>query len=379
MRLDLTGLTVGPSQEWGNIRLVPLLRDRPIEGLRLDARLYDDDMTIVDLDGRTSYLSYIPHGFVATWGEDEVGAAYGTQLRGSKRPAVPHSRIAVKKRMARRVATNRLRFLPLHLAIEGYLSLHFGGPTIAWESWSQQAIRRGLSPRVEQAYSGGQVSGLSDALRVFEILSDQCGVIVYVADAFASAFVTPDARDYRALHPTLVRDLYGELVWQYGLVARPVPPVPVGWDDAYVDDLNDIRRNVTRLEREWESFHNDSMAVELLRSNEFSAERIYKLGTFTLSRFTPSFARDTQSHVGEYITDHKGRIAYLKTFKLSTAQARRGWTLNQLADADWDLDRAAEAAGTSTSDMVNRLDRLGYGFLVREDLLHRFRGRRRAS
>src|SRR4051812_370152 len=66
-----------------------------------------------------------------------------TPARGTTSPA-----------MARRIDKDRLRFLPLHLALEGYLALSFGGPEIAWEEWSRRAIDNGLSPRAEEAYTG---------------------------------------------------------------------------------------------------------------------------------------------------------------------------------------------------------------------------------
>src|SRR5690606_35292178 len=161
------------------------------------------------------------------------------------------------RRMARKAGRNRLRFLPLQMALEGYLALHFGGPEIAWEEWARRAVAKGpsprceeaylgqegrgleealrvfeirpgqlarravakgLSPRCEEVYLGLEVRGLEEALRVFEIHPGQCGVMVYVADALASAFVTPHPDDYRALHPTLIEDLFGELVYVYGLL-----------------------------------------------------------------------------------------------------------------------------------------------------------------
>src|SRR6266540_1565225 len=62
----------------------------------------------------------------------------------------------------RRSAGSRLRFLPQHLALEGYLALHFGGPEVAWEEWSRRAIAQGLSPRCEAAYVGAEVPGLDE-------------------------------------------------------------------------------------------------------------------------------------------------------------------------------------------------------------------------
>lgn len=199
-RLDLTGLATRPSQVWNAVRLVPLVRDEPVEDLRLSPQLYGDGAGLVEVGPRHAYISYIPHGFVATWTADGSPAAtYGTQLSadGASAPAATMG-LRLHRRMARRQAKDRLRFLPMHLALEGYLALHFGGPTVAWEEWSQRAIRRGLSPRVEEAYAGTEVHGLADALRVFEIHPHQCGVMVYVADALAAAFVVPHPDDYRA-------------------------------------------------------------------------------------------------------------------------------------------------------------------------------------
>ena len=133
--------------------------------------------------------------------------AYGTALGDRVPPRMP---VRSHHRLARKEGSNRLRFLPLHLALEGYLALHFGGPSVLWAEWSERAVRSGLSPRAEEAYRGAEVRGLADALRVFEIHHGQCGVLVYVADALAAAFAVPHPEDYRALHPTLVHDLFGE-------------------------------------------------------------------------------------------------------------------------------------------------------------------------
>ena len=65
--LDLTGLTAGPSQVWGGIRLVPLLRAEPVTDLRLHRQVYGDGPGLVELGPRDHYLSYIPHGFVADY------------------------------------------------------------------------------------------------------------------------------------------------------------------------------------------------------------------------------------------------------------------------------------------------------------------------
>ncbi|WP_233587324.1 hypothetical protein [Corallococcus sp. CA049B] len=50
-RLPLTGLRLAPSQVWGSIRLVPVLRDDIPGDLRITRRSYDEDVSVVSLQG----------------------------------------------------------------------------------------------------------------------------------------------------------------------------------------------------------------------------------------------------------------------------------------------------------------------------------------
>lgn len=382
MRLDLTGLTTRAAQVWGGVRLVPLTRDEPITGLRLHARAYGDDPGLVEVGSRTHYVSYIPHGFVATWTDDDTPvAAYGTQMTargtpakrgaGGDEPPAHGMRLRFHRRMARRVERNRLRFLPLHLAVEGYLALHFGGPRVVWEEWSQRAMRRGLSPRVEEAYAGVEVAGLADALKHFEIHPGQCGVLVYVADALASAFVVPHPDDYRALHATLVQDMYGELVHYYATQAMPAPRFDVRLPDD-VASLADLRAAAARERAEWACFHDATMADGLL-GESYATNHVYRMGDYALSRFLPTFRLKQENHIGELITDRDGRTAYLKTFRLSEAQIRRGHLLTNLAAHDWHLPTTATALGITEDQLGLRLHAAGFGALLREDVLAHYR------
>ncbi|WP_097985004.1 ARPP-2 domain-containing protein [Streptomyces sp. f150] len=378
-RLELTGLTAGPAQVWGGVRLVPLIREAPVAGLRLHREVYEGlGAGIVELGPRERYLSYIPHGLVADWSGEKDGrgpgagrqsAAYGTQFgvgdapRAIPLPPVPHHR------MAKRRPGDRLRFLPLHLALEGYLALHFGGPSTAWEEWSRTALRDGLSPRAEDAYLGRSVRGLADALRIFEIHPGQCGVMVYVSDALAAAFVVPHPDDYRLLHASLVEDLYGELVHQYALYGAPVAGTPVRIGGAeHIRDLGELRSAARAQERAWAEAHDTLFARELLDTS-YAFDRVYRMKSFTLWRFLPPFVRDGGGqHIGETITDHKGQVAYLKTFRLSDAQIRRGHLLRTVAGADWELDRAAAALGSSREELVRRMRAAGFSALLKSSL-----------
>ncbi|MEV0824188.1 ARPP-2 domain-containing protein [Nonomuraea rubra] len=366
--IDLTGLDTRPAQTWGAMRLVPLVRREPIEDLRLHAKVYGDEAGMVLLPDRTLYTAYVPHAFVASWtGDGTPAAAYGTQLGQPLR----HVGVRTRRRMARRVDTNRLRFLPLHLAVEGFLALHFGGPEIAWEEWSRQAIAHGLSPRAEDAYTGAEVRGLDDALKVFEIYPGQCGLLLYAGDTLASAFVVPHPEDYRALHPTLIRDLYGELIYEYALF-YPARDFPAAIDESAVSSLADLRAEAERHEREWAGFHDSVMAAGLLRAPA-RVEEVYRMGPYTLSRFLPSFQRKSENHIGETITGADGRTAYLKTFRLSEAQSRRGHLLSELAAHGWNLAATAATLRISVPLLAARLERSGFGHLLRQDVMDAYR------
>ncbi|WP_329520320.1 ARPP-2 domain-containing protein [Spirillospora sp. NBC_01491] len=370
----LEGLDTGPAQTWGSVRLVPLVRDEPVPHLRLHRRAYAEGSPVVDVGDGTSYTSFIPHAFVATYvdGEDPA-ASYGTRLL-DKDLRRPPSRVPVQKtrRMARRVAKDRLRFLPQHLAVEGYLALHFGGPEIAWEEWSRSALSHGLSPRAERAYTGARVQGLEDALRVFEILPGQCGVLVYVLDALAGAFAVPHPDDYRALHATLIEDLYGEQIYQYGLLGLHVQDMAARIDDTSVRSLADLRAQAALRQREWAEFHDDVMAARLF-DREGSYKHVQYIDDFVLSRFLPSFALRRENHIGEVITGEGGGVAYLKTFRLSDSQVKRGYLLSRLAAHGWNIADTAAALGTDATGLGLRLERAGFGYLLRKDVLNRYR------
>lgn len=371
MRLDLAGLRTGPSQAWGALRLVPLLRDRPVEGLRLHRIAYSEEprWSEVKLSSKISYYSYIPHGFVADWnrdtGDHSQSAAFGTQIV-DRRSTVRGMQMQVHRRMTQKVGKQRARFLPLHFAIEGYLTLHFDGPDIAWREWSDRVLRNGLSPRIEASYRGDAVTGLRDALKVFEIHEGQCGVLVYAADALAAAFAVPHPEDYRELHPTLVLDHFGELIYQYALMMPPVQEFRAAIaEDEDIDSLAKLRAAAEAQSRQWAEFHDRVMAGALL-DREYTAARGYRMGPFDLVRFRPAFKPGEENHIGEVIVGGDGAIAYLKTYRLSEAQVRRGYLLELLASHNWRLSAAAKAIGTTPEDLRARIRAAGFETMLRQ-------------
>jgi hypothetical protein len=265
-----------------------------------------------------------------------------------------------------------VHFVPHQTALEAFLPLTFRVPSIAWSEWSTRAFRRGLPRQEDPQYLGYDVEGLADALRVFEIHPGQCGVLVYVADALASAVVTPHPDDYRALHPSLVEDGFGELIWRYAHLHGESPDFVPHLDESAIDTIADLRMAITVAQREWSEFHQEVMAAGLLDA-EYVFTEDYRMEQYTLRRFRPHFVPGSEAHVGEAITDADGRLAFLRTFRLSATQSRRGRLLRTLSDHDWNLEAAAAGMDLVVPALVARIDAAGYGGLFRQDVLDRFR------
>ncbi|MES2463863.1 MAG: hypothetical protein V4671_25110 [Armatimonadota bacterium] len=377
--IDLAGLEIAPSQVFGTVRLVPLLRPGGGDDLRLSQRRYREDRAMVALSGNDleepdlAYFAYVPHGLVLSWTDNGTAAevAFGGQIRkpdGIRSGKNPLCTTRVLHRMAKREAGNQLRFLPLHLAMEGFLEMFFSGPTIKWDEYSRQALRDGLSPRSESVVPGAYLSGLEDALRVFEIHERQVGVLLFVADALASAFVTSTAEDYRALHLTLLQDFYGELIYQYGLLYETSIPLSVAIDAESVTDLSDLRAAAKKARASWGAFHG-FQASDLI-GRQALVRHVYSAGPFTLERFITDLDPSAENHIGERIRrTATGELMYLKTYRLSAAQTRRVYLLSKIAACDWNLDAAAALLQTDRNGLVLRLTKAGFGYLLKPEIL----------
>lgn len=374
-QLGLQGLRVAPSQVYGNFRLVPVLRDTVRGDLRLAPRKYQDGFTVVSLGGEPmapglKYASYIPHGLVMSWDNQQVEAVVETRLvkpDGKQLKVGPFS-LRVMHRMVRREDRQRLRLLPLHLAMEGFLALHFAGPEIAWREYSRESLSTGLSPRIEQSVPGWASAAFSQALRVFEIHEQQVGVLIYRADVLLSAFIVAHPDDYRALHQPMLEDFYGELLLQYGFL-EAVAPLGGSIDERRVSSLKDLRAELSRLRQDWADFLQGTMGGGLLRTH-VSATPVYEAGPFTLERFVTSLEPSAENHLGELILrEEDGTIEYLKTYRLSAAQTRRAYLLKQLAAAGWSLDDAASNLRTTKEELIVRIHNAGFGHLLKPEVL----------
>ncbi|MFG3343098.1 hypothetical protein [Glycomyces sp. NPDC048151] len=366
-RLTFDGLQTRPGQVWGGIRLVPLVRAESITSLRLHPNGFSEEPA----RAYEPRCCYSPHGLAAEWTDDGTAVpALGTALRMPSRTV--RKSLRPKTKLERRT---RVRFVPHQTALEAFLPLTFKGPNIAWDEWSARAFSRSLPHQPDNLHAGYDVEGLADALRVFEIHHGQCGVLLYVADALAAAVVTPHPDDYRALHPTLVEDAFGELIWRYAHLHAESPDFRARLDADAIESLADLRAAIGAARREWAEFHDGVMAAGLMDADYvFTGE--YQMERFTLQRFRPRFEPGRESHVGEAITDDDGRLAYLRTFRLSEAQSRRGRLLQTLAE-HWNLEDAAAAMGIAVPALAARLDAAGYGLLLRRDRLDHYRAANR--
>lgn len=382
--LSLDGLDVAPAQTWGSVRLVPLIRRRVRDDLRLAARRYDEDLAVVALDGRPGdpglrYCSFVPHGMVVSWSDDgspvvSHGAALAKARADGKVLGTRALRLRALHRMVKREAQGRLRLLPLHLAMEGFLSLCFGGPEIAWSDYARETLAHGLSPRCERSVRGRAIEGLGEALRVFEIHERQVGVLVFVADALAAAFVVPHPDDYRALHTSLLEDFYGELLYRHGLLYPEVAPAFATLDESRVRSLADLRAGLGRLRDDWARFA-EAMAAGVL-GVELCVEQVYRMKPFRLERFLPDRPPGEESHIGESIVRDDGELMYLKTYRLSDAQVRRAFLLRTLSQHGWKLDEAAAALKSTRVELIKRLSNAGLGYLLAPRVLEEAQAKR---
>lgn len=372
--LNLSGVRIGAPQVCGAIRLVPLLREPAnIPGdLRLALRRYNEPAADVAVSEHIHYFSYVPHAMVLRFNTDDTPvAAWGGQLERTADAKQRESRFAsvrLLERMAKREDKNQVRLLPLHLAMEGFLALYFGGPEIAWEEYSNQVRRTGFSPRSESSLSGARIDGLAEALRVFEIARNQCGVLVFVADALASVFLLPHPDDYRAMHDTLLQDFYGDLLAQYALMYSDVAPALALPDTARVRTVADLQSVAAGLRADW-SRYGETLAAGLLKSRPLRTQTVREMGPFRLSRFMTDLDLSGENHLGEAVTRAgTGETLYAKSYRLSASQTKRAFFLQQLAAAEWELDRAAANLHMERHDLVLRIEKAGFDYLFTQQV-----------
>jgi hypothetical protein len=356
--ISLQNLEVAPSQIWGAVRLVPLIRKDFREDLRLAKRSYNTSV-IVGADHNTFYHSYVPHGLILNWSDDGSPiASLGGQLGHRDQQ---FGAVKVLRRVAQREDKNSLRFLPLEMAIEGFMGMFFRGPTIAWQEYSRRARDQGLSPRMEYSITGRSISDLSEALRVFEVHENQVGVLLFIGEILATAFIVPHPADYRALHETLLTDAYGETFYYSGLYGQ-AQELNCTIADQKVQDLADLRLALEHMRQDWSEFQ--SMMGADLWQRTIQSQLIYQAGAFSLQRFITDLDRTRPNYIGESIVDDQGCLQYLKIYGLSAIQTRRAYLLQELDRHDWQLEKAAISLNETLVSLVKRLEKANLGYII---------------
>ncbi len=371
--LSLDGLTPAASQVWGSVRIVPLLRDAPREDLRLMRRPYDADVAVVTHPGggpQRYYAAYVPQGLVVSWGDDaqamaatqtRVAVQRANKARAKVVDACAGLRVQVMRRMVQREGNNTLRLLPMHLAIEGFLSMHFGGPDIAWDDLHPEAVRYGMCFASTPAIVGHALDDLPSAVQRFELHEGQCGVLLFVGDLLASAFVVSHPDDYRALHSSVLDDLYADVLMHYQAYDSP-PSWRVSLGDAPVASLAELGARLEAARAEWAAW--ELSLGEALLERAVTSARVYEAGPFHLERFITDLNPARSNHIGEALRDEKGQVQYLKTFALNAQQVRRASALSALASQGWSLSRAAQAQGVELAFYIKQLCQMGLGWLI---------------
>ncbi len=360
--ITLHNLEIAPSQIWGSIRLVPLLRKDFREDLRLAKRSYNSRV-VVSVANSTFYHSYVPHGLVLNWSDHgEAVVSLGGQLSDKSHQ---FDGVKVMRRMAQREDKNSLRFLPLEMAMEGFMGMFFKEPAIAWQEYSRRSRSTGLSPRTEYSITGRSISDLSEALRVFEIHENQVGVLLFVGEMLATAFVLPHPEDYRDLHETLLTDAYGETFYYYGLYGQ-AQELKCTIENQNIHNLADLRSALTKMRQEWSDVQ--SMMGKDLLQRPIQSQQIYQAGAFSLQRFITDLDRTRTNYIGESIVDDNGDLQYLKIYGLSAVQTRRAYLLQTLDRHDWQLENAATSLNETLPSLVKRMEKADLGYLIDQQI-----------
>jgi hypothetical protein len=374
--LSLKGLSPAPGQVWGAVRLVPLIRDKVREDLRIQMQRHASPHQQVVVQGRKdvpklTYTSYIPHGLIVSHGDGagDVHVSWQTALgkkANTSRGSTQFCKANRLHRMVKRIGPSSVRMLPMHMALEGFLALHFGGPDIAYDYYSKRSLRFGLTPRVEYGITGLTIPELGEALSRFEIHPGQCGMLIYVADALASAFVVSHPDDYRRLHSSVLSDMYAELFWYYGMQYDGVQTFGLKLDAQRVQDMESLRAEYARARGELGEFEAMVMGAELIeRAVRF--DKLYGMKRFELQRFITDFGEFNEpvNHIGERIVRADGTLEYLKTFRLSAQQVQKARLLDLLARHQWDLKAASWASGRPMWQLKDDIIKTGFGYILK--------------
>jgi len=371
-KLELQGLSVGPPQILGHIRIVPILRPsfkaNPSQ-LRMMIQNYNAPFGVVDT-GQAFYAStYMPHGLIATWDDGKPVASYGASFakagnkKGARQGRKHKSQIFT--RMAKQVDKSALRLLPRHMAMEGFLSMYFEGPEIAWSEYSRDVFSKGLSVRSETGLGRAYFSGIDAALKTFEIHNNQVGAVLFISDVMADVLVLSHPDDYKRLHKSLIADYFAVEF----LYLQDDPIAQQEWANLRdARDLADLEIAVEELQKDWSE--SQAWMTEDLIARDIKSTRIYSTNDFSLQTFITDYKASFENNfIGEIIVNKTGDVEYLKAFALSKAQTKRVYLLDQLAEHHWNIEATARAAGQDYDAFILRLEKAGFGYILKPHVI----------
>lgn len=357
--LNFSNFKLMPSQIYGSIRLIPLVKENYDKQLKFNYEKYDA-LNIIKVDKNLQYTSYTPHAFHVSYDDDK-------QINNQK----DKSPIVFSDKMIKKSGKSTVRFFPLHNAMESFLSLYFCGPDIIWEEYSGSAKKDCLSPRYERSISGKYIQGLEQALKIFEIYENQVGILLLVADKLTSVFILPNPQDYKVLHKTLVEDFFGDLIYYYGYLHTDIRQFEQKIDESKVNSLNDLKKELGFMKTQLADFY--SLMAESIFNQSIETRDNYTLGKYNMNRFITDINQGSEHHIGEMIKDESGEIQYMKTYLLSDLQIKRAKVLKALSVHYWHLEKTADYFKMSLAKFILDIEKIGFGYIIKKPILEKIR------
>ena len=364
-KINFDNFKLLPAQISSGIRIVPIINDNFTKDLRLCVENYNSFAKVENSDN-TIYSAYIPHGFILNYDKDNnISYTKETVILNSlsEKNINKYTNTMIIDKMVKKQDKDKIRFLPLHLAMDSFMSEYFKGFDIKWEEYSRKGTKFGLSPRSEKSIFSNQVIGLENALRVFELHKNQVGVILFVGDSLASVFIVPNPYDYKYLHYSLIKDFYGEIIYFNSLYVNQVKPFEVKFNEKNINKISDFKIELDRIKKELGSFYSE-MSNNIIK-REVSYKKIYKFKKYSMEYFvTNEIEKYDEHYIGEAIFDENENINYMKLFRLSNEQVKRFSLLKLLDDNLWNLEQTAKSKNTTKENIILQIDKLGFAHIL---------------
>jgi hypothetical protein len=360
-RLELSGLRPAPCQVWGQVRLLPLVGPSA-EGPRVHPLCLGGEAQ-VRLSGRPGgkgllYSSFIPSGFVFARSSEEALAA--SELWVGERGEAPGGATINRLRQEKGGA---MRILPLHSAVEGLLARRFRGSDVARKGWSAAFLRSGLSPRSESFIPARAIPDLEEALRHFELLPEQRGMLLFAGELLVSAVVLPHCEDYAELHLQLLQDHVPQVFLLWSLHQLETAPGILSLRAEAVVDLDSLAAELERGRVDWAQTVEQGLASGLIGRN-VQMEELRVFRGAQLCRFLTGLDPQVEQHVGELMREPGGRLLYLKTLHLGRDQVERAAFIELLAEEGWSLPAIRARLGLDGAELRQRFARLGLAWML---------------